>query len=474
MRYFDTDFGPMGVSDDTLGKGGRGKVLPVMLAPPEMPQAKKKLVLKQVEGRWRTEGRQRKVACLERMGRGAAQGKTLPAGCAVAWPVTSAYEEGRWIGFAMRAMEGRPLDAVKADGAIAPAVKVRQARRACELVSALHAHGVVLGDVSLSNFMYDEAHDRLALVDIDSAQVADEATGCIYPTTESREKSPEMLAGRMGEVVLTSRSDDFLVAVEVFRLLFDAHPLDEYAADVSPAEMRARNATARRFGFANERRCCGPDAFGRELGNLFRRTFEGPYELIPNAADYAACLSGLERQAFETCPVCGQVRVAVAEERSALEVAPSGLSVRRVVGGLGFAAGASVMAFACCACMPELAGFAQEAAGFAQGATAALDGAWHEARLAADAACGQVQGFTEGAWRLACDAAEFAQGAASAAQDAWESASPQVEVALSKAAELADALVEGVFDLASNAWGWLEDALDAVAGASDGGGADAC
>ena len=307
MKTLQTDYGHIVVGDNALGKGGRGSVFPLEHAShPLAGLDADQLVFKRIEARHRTAGRKGKVGLMIGLH---ARGTIDRVNAA--WPLANAYEEGEWVGYVMRRANGCPLDEVKSNASIAFSDKVRAAERMCRLVHDMHSLGIVIGDVNLANFLHDEETDELTLIDLDSAQVANEAQGTAYPTTESRAKSPEMLNGHLGETLLTSRSDDYLLAVEVFRLLFDVHPLDEYDANASPDEVRLGNTRNRRFGFDYSDACCGTDAFGSHLARLFRASFEGPYDKLPSARDYAACLRELaEENDFETCPICGAWRKA--------------------------------------------------------------------------------------------------------------------------------------------------------------------
>ena len=341
MTIFNTTDGFVLVDEEPLGRGGRGKVFPVLYwsgAPEKLEGVE--VVCKLVERRHRSEGRQAKLRWLERAA------ERAPRDLRVAWPLTSVFdEEGEWVGYLMRRVRGEGLGERRLDTAFSAAQKVDLARQMCHLVRGLHRMGLVVGDLNLANFLFDSETKKLHLIDLDSAQVVDDEAGCVYPTIESREKSPEMLAGTLGETTLSSRSDDYLLAVEVFRLLFGVHPLDEYRVDVSPAEVRAENAMARRFGYECEGIGCGADAFGAELGALFRRSFSGPYEDVPSAAAYERALSRLgNAAAFAQCARCGQEHVAHAsreEEACAHERSAFG-NMPAVMGALDAAARRSV------------------------------------------------------------------------------------------------------------------------------------
>lgn len=327
MNVYQTDSSLVITEDRPLGSGGRGSVYPVeFLSHPIAGLSEDELVLKIIEPRHRSEGRKGKVKLLERMGcakegepscgassKGATSGgdaqRTDPD--IIAWPLASAYDEdANWVGYLMRRVAGKSLDEVKADSTVPFSQKVRLARRMCAIVHRMHRHGVVVGDVSLTNFLYDRDSDALALIDLDSAQVADSRQGVVYPTSESRGKSPEMLQNPLGNAALTSRSDDYLAAAEAFRLLFDVHPLDEYRVGTSSEQTRLNNVRNRRFGFDHASSCCGVDAFGDELARLLRASFEGPYDKMPSAQEYAQLLGSLEKQKFEVCPRCGAWRLA--------------------------------------------------------------------------------------------------------------------------------------------------------------------
>ncbi len=313
MTAFDTDFGILLADDSALGSGGRGSVLPlVLISDCTVGFPAEDLVCKVVEPRFRSIGRERKVALLE--GIGAGVGSFLSAGNhkvadAVAWPLCNIYEDGAWAGYVMLKARGRSLSEVREDEKVPFGKKVELAGRMCGLVESMHRLGIVVGDVSMANMMYDAVSDRLVMVDVDSAQVVDEASRSVYPTVESREKSPEMLEGVLGETTLSSRSDDFLVAVEAFRMLFGAHPFDEYRKDMPVGKVRAENVRARHFAYELSGAGCGTAVFGDELAELFRRSFSGNYHAIPSARAYAEALRELVQVGCEPCPRCGMAHV---------------------------------------------------------------------------------------------------------------------------------------------------------------------
>lgn len=302
LTYDSADGGTIFLEDEkSLGAGGRGNVFPVLFDSAHDATGRKiDLACKVLAEGYRSEGRRRKVEALARM-------RNRAEICA-AWPVSSIYDEGAWAGFTMYRLAGSSLDAVVADPATGLSQRVDMAVRACDIVAGMHRLGVVIGDVNMANFMYDAAADRLGLVDLDSVQIIDEAEGVVFPVVESLEKSPEMLEAGLGKAPLTSRSDDFLVAVMVFRMLFGVHPLDSFETDRLPAEVRAENALARRFPYSAQHGVLPENAFGDDLALLFRRSFKGPYERVPGTEEYRDALRALLATGFARCAHCGTER----------------------------------------------------------------------------------------------------------------------------------------------------------------------
>lgn len=302
MRTYDGGDGTVFVDDEQgLGSGGRGSVFPVLFdTARDAAGFARDLACKVCAEGYRSEGRRRKVEALADM--------RLRSHIPAAWPVSSVYDDGAWAGFTMYRVKGTSLDAVAADPATGLELRVDLAARACEIVEGMHELGIVVGDVNMANFMYSAEDDVLSLVDLDSVQVIDERAGTVYAVVESLEKSPEMLEAGLGKTALTSRSDDFLVAVMVFRMLFGAHPLDSFETDRLPAEVRADNALARRFPYDGGDGGLPVHAFGDELALLFCRSFEGSYDCAPRTEEYLAALRALQAAGFVRCARCGAKR----------------------------------------------------------------------------------------------------------------------------------------------------------------------
>lgn len=219
--------------------------------------------------------------------------KTCPA--RGAWPIDSLYDDGNWVGYIMPQIQGELLDRAIYDSSIDALDRLEMGAQVCEIIKLLHRHEIVMGDLSTRNFLYNRIPYEdfhwleVSAIDLDSAQVKRDSKA-VYPVTESKERSPEM-PEILGKSLLTSRSDDYLAAVLVFKLLFMIDPRDEFSSDSLPIDIRARNASNRVFAYKKRPDAYPVDAFGEELAQLFNRSFEeGPYKDIPTCADYEKAL----------------------------------------------------------------------------------------------------------------------------------------------------------------------------------------
>lgn len=265
------------VLEEELGRGGRGSVYAV--------HGGKKAV-KVFKGQSRTERRRKKVACERNLA------KTCDA--SVAWPLEDVFENGEWAGYTMKRIFGRGLDEVSHDEDVSFVDRVGYALEVCLIVDELHKSGVVMGDLSLSNFVASWGRrSKVVAIDPDSFQIKDDEAGLCYPTTESREKSLEMIRqGALGTYFLTSRSDDFLLACAVFELLFGVHPLDGERSDISPAQCRQEHARSRTFPFL-DRPGATLSGVGKDMEALFMRSFIGDEKAVPATSEYALALGAL-------------------------------------------------------------------------------------------------------------------------------------------------------------------------------------
>lgn len=278
-----TETGASVALGEEIGRGGRGSVYAAFGG---------KKAVKVFKGQSRTERRRKKVACERKLA------KTCEA--SVAWPLDDVFEDGSWAGYTMNRIVGRGLDEVSHDEDVSFVDRARYALEVCIIVDDLHKSGIVMGDLSLSNFVASWGRrSKVVAIDPDSFQVKDDEEGVCYPTTESREKSLEMIdRGNLGTYFLTSRSDDFLLACAVFELLFGVHPLDDGRSDVSPAQCRQQNAKSRTFAFL-ERPGAKLSSVGKDLDALFMRSFAGDGKVVPAASEYALALGDLLDELYD-------------------------------------------------------------------------------------------------------------------------------------------------------------------------------
>lgn len=103
---------------------------------------------------------------------------------------------------------------------------IRTARNLAAAFRALHARGYVIGDVNESNILV-AATSLVTVIDTDSFQVADPASGTIYRCNVGRPEftPPELQGHTFSQVNRTPDHDEFGLAVLIFQLLMEgAHP----------------------------------------------------------------------------------------------------------------------------------------------------------------------------------------------------------------------------------------------------------
>lgn len=261
------------------------------------------VVYKEIDPAFRTSGRRRKVERLIGIARGLPANSPLKD--TVTWPLEAISCDGSWSGFTMRKVpSARSLEDLCADEGISSSMRMLLGLQMGEIVRNVHLEGIVIGDLSLKNWLYDSTSRQLVLIDPDSFQVSSQDE--VFATNESLELSFEMAKYGKNRA-LTSRSDDFLYAVALHRLLFLAHPLDEASVDsfARGASIR-KNIEQRRYPYLRIQRPLPLDAFGSALEELFVRTFTGNADNIPSTTDYLIALRDvLFAQGFETCLSCG-------------------------------------------------------------------------------------------------------------------------------------------------------------------------
>ena len=103
---------------------------------------------------------------------------------------------------------------------------LRTARNVAAIVDSLHRSGYVVGDINESNLLVNR-RALATLVDCDSMQVRDPATGIVHRGGVGKPEftAPELQGQDLSSVDRTVESDDFALAVLVFQLLLEGvHP----------------------------------------------------------------------------------------------------------------------------------------------------------------------------------------------------------------------------------------------------------
>jgi len=174
-----------------------------------------------------------------------------------AWPTERIHglEGGhRCFGYVMPRAEGSPLlllTSFKDRLVHAPHLHWGQllaiAQNLCNLVYSLHRCGFVVGDVNESNFCVDLWTGVVTMIDCDSIQAIDGATGQRYPCEVGKaEFTPPESQGPQAPRSLDPSHDHFALAILVFHLIFEGtHPfagVDDHPAQDMAARIR-RGAT---------------------------------------------------------------------------------------------------------------------------------------------------------------------------------------------------------------------------------------
>jgi serine/threonine protein kinase len=99
------------------------------------------------------------------------------------------------------------------------------ARNVAALVQAIHKEGYVLGDIKLQNILVN-SRALPSIIDIDSFQVRDAATGKIYrcPVASEGFTPVELLGKDIATVTQLEEHDRFRLGVVMYHLLFGNHP----------------------------------------------------------------------------------------------------------------------------------------------------------------------------------------------------------------------------------------------------------
>ncbi len=180
-------------------------------------------------------------------------------------------------------------------------------------VGALHEKGYCIGDLNESNLLI-APNALITIIDCDSFQVPDPATGTIYRCRVGKPEytAPE-LQGRYGEIDRTLATDRFALGVLLFQLLMEGtHPYQARGEAVEDLPSSQQKISKGLFPYARGVRGVSPPAFAPpfdvldpSLRKLFLRCFEeghGDPAARPSAQEWYDTLRNRESLLL-TCPV---------------------------------------------------------------------------------------------------------------------------------------------------------------------------
>jgi hypothetical protein len=180
-------------------------------------------------------------------------------------------------------------------------------------VGALHEKGYCIGDLNESNLLIAPSA-LITIIDCDSFQVPDAATGRIYLCLVGKPEytAPE-LQGRYGEICRTLATDRFALGVLLFQLLMEGtHPYQARGEAVEDLPSPQQKILKGLFPYARDVRGVTPPAYAPpfdlldpNLRKLFLRCFEaghGDPATRPSAQEWFDTLRNREYLLL-TCPV---------------------------------------------------------------------------------------------------------------------------------------------------------------------------
>ena len=153
----------------------------------------------------------------------------------LAWPQDILYDNGRMVGFVMPWIKsqykmhdicrtGRNPVKEKIFPDYTWKYSVQFAYHFAWVVSFLHQRNIIIGDFNPNNFVVDNINKTIVLIDCDSYDITNPVTGEHFPCPVA---FPEYLAPELQDVGLlsngrfTKESDDFSLAIHIFRLLMN-------------------------------------------------------------------------------------------------------------------------------------------------------------------------------------------------------------------------------------------------------------
>jgi serine/threonine protein kinase len=213
------------IIDPPLGKGGEGSVYRISGMP--------SYVIKVFKDNKRTESRHRKLLAM-------IDSPLSPSAMQqVTWPVDVVYENGKFIGYIMPAIQNiEDLNVMYSDKyKCTLSENITIAKNLCAAVNSVHNAGQVCGDLNPKNIGVDPKNARVTLVDTDSYHITDRNTNREYRCEVGL---PEYLAKEIQDKLYNNKDKDlttislptftkytdlFALAVHIFALLMNGcHP----------------------------------------------------------------------------------------------------------------------------------------------------------------------------------------------------------------------------------------------------------
>jgi hypothetical protein len=294
-----------------LGAGGQATVYPV----PGRPDRVAKI--------YHDPAPEQELKLRQMLARSPAGAALMGAGAGIfAWPLELLRdEEGRLVGFLLPRVDGKlrvfelynPATRRERAPLFHHGLLHRAARNLAAAFHKLHEAGYVVGDVNESNILVGE-DGRVVLIDTDSFQVRDPASGAVYrcPVGRPEFTPPELRERSFAETDRAPEHDRFGLGVLVFQMLMEGtHPFaGRFRGKGEPPSIQERIAAGhfphgpRGGGVLEPPRTAPPlQLLAPGVRALVRRCFEDGHHdpaARPSAAEWRDALAAAE-EALATC-----------------------------------------------------------------------------------------------------------------------------------------------------------------------------
>lgn len=276
------------LEDDPLGKGGEGAVYPVRFEPSlvaKIYHADKKL---DTEAKRRELQEKVETMCAMNIP-SVIQGKLR-----LAWVKDTLYDNGKFVGYVMPKVDAPYKifqvtrdDRTKIFPNFTWKCSVQYAYNLTWIVWFLHLNDIVIGDMNMNNIAVNTVGD-VVLIDCDSFDIRNRKTGKHYRCTVGLEEllAPEVqMAGTLSNADFTKASDDFSLAIHIFRLLMNnADPfgaqdvgINKNSMSTLPVNRAILNGECPYFRTIPGKKIPDwapkPDFLPNDIAEAFRRTF---------------------------------------------------------------------------------------------------------------------------------------------------------------------------------------------------------